>query len=249
MGEGNGDLSLGYLMGSNEGKNGSNNGGFGDFGGIWGILALLLILGGIGGFGGYGGFGGGGSRGGCATQADLAAGFNNSAVLNNLNDLKLGQAGIQQTLCQGFHGVDMGFNGLSAQLAQCCCDNRAAISDLKYTMASEFCGLGNAMQSGFRDVIDAQNNGTRAILDFLTQDKIATLTAENQSLKFAASQSAQNAFITANQEAQTAELIRRLGRDCPVPAYVVPNPNCCYGNPVGVSYGGQGSGCGCGCGC
>ena len=62
----------------------------------------------------------------------------------------------------------------------------------------------------------------------MTQDKIATLTAENQTLKFAASQSAQNAFITANQEAQTAELIRRLGRDCPVPAYVVPNPNCCY---------------------
>ena len=239
MGEGNGDLSLGYLMGSNESKNGSNNGGFGDFGGIWGILALLLILGGIGGCGGYGGFGGGG---GAATQTDLAAGFNNSAVLSGLNDLKLGQ-------CQGFHGVDMGFNSLSSQLAQCCCDNRAAIGDLKYTISSEFCGLGNAMQSGFRDVIDAQNSGTRAILDFLVQDKISTLTAENQSLKFAASQASQNAFITANQEAQTAELIRRLGRDCPVPAYVVPNPNCCYGNPVGIGYSGQSSGCGCGCGC
>jgi len=203
MGEGNGDLSLGYLMGSNESKNGSGNGGFGDFGGIWGILALVLILGGIGGFGGFGGFGGGGSRGNCATQADLAAGFNNSAVLNNLNDLKIGQ-------CQGFHGVDMGFNSLSSQLAQCCCDTRAAIGDLKYTISSEFCGMGSAMQSGFRDVIDAQNSGTRAILDFLTQDKIATLTAENQSLKFAASQASQNAFITANQEAQTAELIRRL---------------------------------------
>ena len=83
------------------------------------------------------------------------------------------------------------------------------------------------------------------IIDHLTQDKIATLTAENQSLKFQASQSAQNAFITANQDAQTAELIRRLGRDCPIPAYVVPNPNCCYGNPVGVSYGYNG-GCGCG---
>ena len=49
-------------------------------------------------------------------------------------------------------------------------------------------------------------------------------------------------------EAQTAELIRRLGRDCPVPAYVVPNPNCCYGNPVGIGYGyNGGNGCGCGC--
>ena len=64
--------------------------------------------------------------------------------------------------------------------------------------------------------------------NFITQDKIASLTAENQSLKFAASQAAQNAFITANQEAQTAELIRRLDTPCPVPAYVVPNPNCCY---------------------
>ena len=108
---------------------------------------------------------------------------------------------------------------------------------------------GNVSEIYTRDIIDAQHAGTRAILDFLTQDKIATLTAENQSLKFAASQASQNAFITANQEAQTAELIRRLGRDCPVPAYVVPNPNCCYGNPIGVSYGGNGnSGCGCGCG-
>lgn len=98
--------------------------------------------------------------------------------------------------------------------------------------------------------MESQNAGTRAILDFLTQDKIATLTAENQSLKFAASQQAQNAFITANQDAQTAELIRRLGADCPVPAYVVPNPNCCYGNPIGVGYpsygyGQRDSGCGC----
>jgi hypothetical protein len=99
----------------------------------------------------------------------------------------------------------------------------------------------NTIQNTTRDVIDNANANSRAILDFLTQDKIATLTAENQSLKFAASQSAQNAFITANQEAQTAELIRRLGRDCPVPAYVVPNPNCCYN--ANVTFG---NGCGCG---
>ena len=112
-------------------------------------------------------------------------------------------------------------------------------------MATQFCGLNNTIQNTTRDIIDSQNAGTRAILDFLTQDKIATLTAENQNLKFAASQASQNAFITANQEAQTAELIRRLGRDCPIPAYVVPNPNCCYGNPVGIGYGNQGCGCGC----
>ena len=99
---------------------------------------------------------------------------------------------------------------------------------MNYNLATQACETRNTIQNTTRDIIDNANANSRAILDFLTQDKIATLTAENQSLKFAASQSAQNAFITANQEAQTAELIRRLGRDCPIPAYVVPNPNCCY---------------------
>jgi hypothetical protein len=103
------------------------------------------------------------------------------------------------------------------------------------------CDTRRAIADSTRDIIDSNNAGVRSILDFLTNDKIATLTAENQSLKFAASQAAQNAFITANQEAQTAELIRRLGRDCPVPAYVVPNPNCCY--PTSYNF----NTCGCGC--
>ncbi len=237
---------------------GSRNDGDG-FGGWWGIVALVAVAA-IFGWGGNGGgiFGGGrggngGNEllgyqlGGLATQADVASGFNNSAVLSSLNDLKLGQqtgfANVQQTLCQGFGGVNtalvqqgyetrIGLNGLSNQLAQCCCDLRAGQADLKYTMASDTC-----------DIKQTINNQTQAILGWLTQEKISSLQAENQALKFQASQTAQNAFITANQDAQTAELIRRLGRDCPIPAYVVPNPNCCYGNPYGVGYN---SGCGCG---
>ena len=113
-------------------------------------------------------------------------------------------------------------------------------------MAKGFCDLGNVVNNSTRDILESNNANTRAILDFLTNDKISTLQAENQSLKFQASQAAQNAFITANQEAQTATLIRRLGADCPVPAYVVPNPNCCY-NPLGFNFGnGYGTG-GCGC--
>lgn len=69
-----------------------------------------------------------------------------------------------------------------------------------------------------RDIIDNQNSNTRSILDFLTQDKIATLQAENQGLRFAASQAAQNTY-----------LLNEL-KQCPVPAYVVPNPYCCGGN-------------------
>ena len=241
------------------GNDGYNNGGM--FGNDWAWIVILLLFGWGGrGFGGFGG-GYGAGQGGCgcspcATQADLAAGFNNSAVLNNLdgieNALCQGFNGVNTALLQGFAGVDNaicnlgynmqgGFNSLSAQLAQCCCDNRAAIADVKYTIANEGCDTRHAIYNSTRDIIDNANANSRAILDFLTQDKIATLTAENQSLKFAASQSAQNAFITANQEAQTAELIRRLGRDCPVPAYVVPNPNCCYN--ANVTFG---NGCGCG---
>ena len=242
----------------NNRNDGYNNGGM--FGNDWAWIVILLLFGWGRGFGGFGG-GYGAGQGGCgcspcATQADLAAGFNNSAVLNNLdgieNALCQGFNGVNTALLQGFAGVDNavctlgynmqgGFNSLSAQLAQCCCDNRAAIADVKYTIANEGCDTRHTIYNNTRDIIDNANANSRAILDFLTQDKIATLTAENQSLKFAASQSAQNAFITANQEAQTAELIRRLGRDCPVPAYVVPNPNCCYN--ANVTFG---NGCGCG---
>ena len=79
------------------------------------------------------------------------------------------------------------------------------------------------------------------IIDHLNAKENQSLRDEVQTLRLAASQANQNAFITANQEAQTAELIRRLGRDCPVPAYVVPNPNCCYN--ANVTFG---NGCGCG---
>jgi hypothetical protein len=128
--------------------------------------------------------------------------------------------------------MQSGFNSLSHQISDCCCTTQRAIDGVNYNMAKGFCDLGNVVNGATRDIIDNANANSRAILDFLTQDKIATLTAENQALKFTASQTAQNSFFAANQDAQTAELIRRLGRDCPVPAYVVPNPNCCY-NPCG----------------
>lgn len=221
-------------------RNDCNNNGM--FGNDWAWIIILLIFGwGRNGFGGYGNSGNCGGN--CATQADLAAGFNYSATLGSLNDLQLGQAGIQQTLCQGFNGVNttvlQGFNGvekevcnLSHQISDCCCATQRAIDGVNYNLATQSCDTRNTIQNSTRDIIDNQNANSRAILDFLTQDKIATLTAENQSLKFQASQTAQNAYITANQEAQTAELIRRLGRDCPIPAYVVPNPNCCYNYAV-----------------
>jgi hypothetical protein len=230
--------------------NGSgNNSGWGFGGdGAWWIIILLLFGWGRNGFGN--GFGGGGGCNGspCATQADVRAAVDQQSLISKLDQQTYGLAdstyALNNTITNGFHGVDRGFCDLSHQIADCCCTTKQAIADVKYTVAQEACETRHAISNNTRDIIDNANGNTRAILDFLVNDKIATLTAENQSLKFAASQSAQNAFITANQEAQTAELIRRLGRDCPVPAYVVPNPNCCYGNPVGVNYGGNGCGCG-----
>ena len=137
--------------------------------------------------------------------------------------------------------MQAGFNGLQHSIDSCCCTTQRSLDSVKYENAKNTC-----------DIIRAGQDNTRAILDFLTQDKIATLTAENQSLKFRVSQSEQNAFVTANQQAQTAELIRRLGADCPTPAYVVQPPqpvtfptNCC--GTVNVAGYGYNNGCGCGC--
>ena len=249
---------------------GGGLGGFG-FGGGWeGIIGLIAVAS-IFGNGGWG-FGGGNNRGNCATQADLAAGFNNSAVLSNLNDITLAQsqgfAGVQQTLCQGFSGVNAtvntvgntinqgicnlgyelqgAFNGVSRQIADCCCDLKTMNLENRYLNEKQTCDLRNAIYNSTRDIIDSNRCGFDRIAGMLTQQEMDRLRSENQTLRFEKSQATQNAFFTANQDAQTAELIRRLGRDCPVPAYVVPNPNCCYNyNISGVGYG-QG-GCGNNC--
>ena len=237
------EASLSDIAAVTNRNDGYGNDMFGGNGAWW--LIVLLLFGWGRGFGGFGGGYGAGAGCGapCATQADVRSAVDQQTLISKLDQQTYGLAdstyALNNAITNGFHGVDnaicnlgynvqSGFNGLSAQMAQCCCDTRAAISDVKYTIANEGCDTRHAIYNSTRDIIDNANANSRAILDFLTQDKIATLTAENQSLKFQASQTAQNAFITANQEAQTAELIRRLGRDCPVPAYVVPNPNCCY---------------------
>ena len=174
-------------------------------------------------------------------QQGLCDGFysQNSTMLQGFNGLQNSITGIGGDLCQGFNGINtamlQGFNGLQAQMAQdalvaqkCCCDTdnliQSSFANLNYNLATQNCETRRAIADSTRDIIDANNSSTRQIIDFLVNDKISTLQAENQSLKFKASQAEQNAFITANQQAQTAELIRRLGADCPVNAYVVQPP-------------------------
>lgn len=247
---------------------GSNRGGNGMWGGDWASWIILFLIFGMFGWGGFGGFGGGFGGGannpglqGLATRSDINEGFALNGIERSLAGITQGicdstyglTAAInngfsanQLQLCNGFNGVNQGFNALQAQLAQCCCDNREAVAQVRYDMATQACDTRNTIQNATRDIIDNQSAGTRAILDFLTQDKLSTLQAENQNLKLAASQANQNAVLQAAMSANTAEIIRRTGNDCPIPAYVVPNPNCCYGNPVGVSYG-YNQGCGNGC--
>jgi hypothetical protein len=248
MMENSNGFATGYAVGRDSGNGGYGNGLFGNDSWAWIVILLLFGYGGRG-FGGFGGGFGGGCEAPCATQADVRSAVDQQTLISKLDQQTYGLAdstyALNNAITNGFFGVQsslcQGFNGVSREIADCCCATQRAIDGVNYNLATQSCETRNTIQNTTRDIIDNANANSRAILDFLTQDKIATLTAENQSLKFQASQSAQNAFITANQEAQTAELIRRLGRDCPVPAYVVPNPNCCYN--ANVTFG---NGCGCG---
>lgn len=244
----NGGYNLSDIAAVTGNRNGNDDGMFGNNG--WWIILLFLFAGWGGrGFGGFGGNGGAESNFMIpwATQADVRAAVDQQTLISKLDNQTYGLAdstyALNNSLMNGFHGVDnaictlgyniqSGFNTLGHQISDCCCETGRAIergfAETNYNMATQACDTRRAIADSTRDIIDANNAGVRSILDFLTQDKIAALTAENQTLKFAASQANQNAFITANQEAQTAELIRRLATPCPVPAYVVPNPNCCY---------------------
>lgn len=247
------DFAMGYALGQdNNNSRGNGNDWFGG-GGIWGLLILALLFGwGGGGLGGFGGLGGGGGNG-AFTRAAVAEGF-------QYNNIENGIRGIQQGLCDGFYAVNTGlltgFNGVQGQIANLAAQNASCCCETQRLVERGFCNVGYAMATNTSNIIQNSHSDTDRVIAKLDAmenarmaEKLDALRSENLSLKFAASQANQNAFITANQEAQTAELIRRLGRDCPIPAYVVPNPNCCYGNPVGVSYGaGFGGGCGCGCG-
>ena len=251
MGENSGDLSLGYMMGQSE----SNGGGWGGFGeGIWAVIILAILFGN----GGFGGFGGG-YGGQALTRAELYDGF----AMQNIDSAV---RGVQQGICDstyalnsslmsGFHGVDnaictlgyqtqSAFATLGSQLASCCCETQRLIE-------RGFCDMGNSINMQTRDIIDNQNANYRGLMDFLVQEKLSSKDAQIAQLQNQLSQSQQNGVIRAAIDASTAEIIRRTGNECPIPAYVVPNPNCSYGNPVGVSYGGYGysrdSGCGCGC--
>lgn len=225
-----------------------NNGGFGGWGNDWMSWILLFILFGGWGYGGFGGGFGGGYGGfntpnaqGMITRSDLNEGF-------ALNGLQNGQTSIKDAVTNGFHGVDtavcqlgyntqQGFNNLASQLASCCCETQSAIQGVRYDIATSAAATQNTIQNATRDLMENSNANSRAILQALNDNYVRTLERENSDLRMNALISNSNAVNQAARDAQTAELLRRTGHDCPTAAYVVQPPTPVtfpnYCNPCG----------------
>lgn len=202
---------MAYYEGEIGGLGGYNNNGFGN--GWEGLIGLALVASLFGGGWGFGGNHGG--YGAAATQADLSAGFASSTTLSSLDDIKLAQMSNLNFINQGFAGlnnvINTNFANTNAAMASCCCGIERGIDGINYNIAKQTC-----------DLITNQNANTQRILDYLCAEKISGLQAENVALKGQIS-----------NYAQTNAIVSAL-KPTPVPAYSVPNPNCCYNTCVGV---------------
>ena len=170
-------------------------------------------------------------------QMSLANGF--AGVEQGANARQIAN---MQTAFANQTAMNQGFNNVQSQLANCCCENRLATADLKYTVATENCADRQVLNEGVRDIIASQTAGTQRILDQLCADKIeqkndiiSQLRSELLYARGQASQDVQTAAIQAGQRALANE-VEQYVLPTPRPAYIVQNPNCCYNN----------SGCGCG---
>lgn len=216
-------------------RGGGNDGMWGGDGAWWLILLFLFAGWGNGGYG----FGGGGGN----ARDAVSYGF-------DINGLENGIRGLEHGICDGFYDMNTalltGFgntamaamqntnaitsqlSNMAAQNAACCCDTQRLLErglcEVNYNILTQSNGINTGIATAARDIIESNNAGVRSILDFLTQDKITTLQAENQALR-----------LTASQQAQNSYLIDQLGAKAPIPAYMVANPNAIYG---GYGYGG-----------
>ena len=254
---------------------GGGNGGMFDGNGGWWILIVLIL------FGGWGnnGFGNGGAGGlypWLNQNSQMNEGFRDQMINDNITEIRSGVNGIQNQLCNGFAGVTAAVTGaqnavaqqmyanqianmqqgfaLQNQLAQCCCDNRAATADLKYTVATENCADRTAAMQNTRDIIEAGNRNAQAIIDKLcaleldgVKNQLAAAQRENVGLQnqlnmaaFRESQTTQNALFAQGLANEVDALYNRLN-NCPVPTTPV------YGRTPIFTCGNGYNGCGCGC--
>lgn len=209
---------------------GSSNGcGWGDGGFFWIVVLFLFAM-----FGWGGNWGG--NNGGVADNYTLATDFAtlerkldgvNSGICDGFYAMNTGMlngfAGVTQAVNQGFSQAEIArcnaqmafmqqFFSVQQQISNCCCENREAIAQVRYDMATQACDTRNAVNTAARDIIENNNANSRALMDYLVSSKMQDLQTENQSLKLAASQAAQNNY-----------LINAL-RPSPTPAYITCNP-------------------------
>lgn len=252
LSENNGnDMVMPVVPMNGGGYNGNGWGGFGGDGAWW-LLVLFLFA-----FNGNGwgnGFGGGNSAVPYIlnnTGNDVQRGFDQQAVMGGINGITSAvtsgfsnaevsrcnaQANLLQTLNANQNATNTNMNALAMSLQNCCCENRAGLADLKYTVATENCQDRTEAANNTRDIIAAINGGIQSINDKLCQQEIDALKAQNANLQtqvnlqaLNASQEAQTARILQNNAAQTQALEQYLN-PVPIPAYMVQNPNCCGTN-------------------
>ena len=218
------------------------NGGFGNgFGGdgFW-IILLFILLGGWGGNNG-GGFGGGNLYPWMNQTEQINGGFRDQMLNTNISAINSGINGLSTQLCNSFAQAEIADNArqianmnqnfaLQSALQNCCCENRASIADLKFTVATENCADRAAVASALQEVISSNTANTQRILDQLCADRIeqkntriAELERQLTFANLAASQTAQTAQLIADNTAQTQYIVNRVA-PYPIPAYTVANP-------------------------
>ena len=236
---------------------GTNNGNSGFGNGDWSAWIIIFLIFALGGWGNNNGFGGNRGNGSIADNYVLASDFATlqRQLSDNFTNLTSQSRYIQNGLCDGFYAMNTsllnGFagvnksimtngyetrnaiNNLSSDLASCCCQTQRAIDGVNYNLATNTCALQNTMKMNTRDIVDTVNANYRAIHEELVANKL-----EMKNDRIAEQQNEINALrLSASQAKQNAYLINEL-KPCPNPAYIVPNPNCCYNYQVT-------SGCGC----
>lgn len=237
-----------------------SNGGVGGglFGGDLSIIVLFFLFMMLGGWGnGFGGgFGGGDLYPWMNNSQNINSGFRDQMLGTQIsgiqNSITSGFGDVATALCGGFAGVNASINGaqnaitqqmyqntiadmersfgVQTQLQNCCCENRASVADLKYTVATEACADRSAISDALQKVIAENNASTQKILDKMCQQEIDALKAQNAALQnqvnlqaLAASQTAQTAQLVADNTAQTQYIVNRVA-PYPIPAYTVANP-------------------------
>lgn len=210
---------------------GNSNGGYGFNGdGAWWLVIIML-------FALTGGNWGNANGGNGNINGDVQRGFDQTAVMSGINGLTTavsnGFANAEISRCNTQANLTNLLNTIAMQQQNCCCENRAAVADLKYTVATENCQDRAALSDGLQTVINAINQNVGSVMDKICQleldaknDKIADLQNQLTMATLRESQSAQTAQILADNAAQTAALEYYLNPPA-IPAYTVPNPNCC----------------------